>query len=872
MPSLDKGANQPSMKNSFFSTLCILTLSVVFVSGCATKRETSAKDVEQFDPLPPMAAVDSADLAPVEKKASSRSVTDLLREADRAFQAANTAQEAGDEEAALRHYSKMLELLTEADLDPKIFYSLREEFGAILNGTTKTASLYQPRPFTPLDDGAVAETPQHTSPGDLSAFDIPFPLPEPVLQEIDKIQNSYPKNFQIFLDRSHKYLPHIRQKLREAGLPEELAYLALIESGFQPKIVSRSGAGGMWQFMRPAAQRFNLRVDSHVDERYDWISSTDAAIQYLKSLHDDFGGSWPLALSAYNMGEGGLARAIEANGGETDLWRLIETPPASDRIRLETKEYFARFVASVIVAHSPERYGFKVNPVPAEELDQVPVNGAFSLSRLDEQMGYPEGTLARLNPALLNEMTPPVGPYHVLVPQGDTERLASALTTAEPVTVQYASGSYKVKRGETLAQIATRHGVSTTELMRINNIRSSRGLRAGESLKLPGGASEGMGGNSGDVIEPAPSDESVVAKVEAKDVDEKSPDSREAGNGGKTSRATKATYVVQPGDTLFDVAKAHKVSVADLQAWNNKSRRERLKVGETIVVSESAAEEAEPEPAVEEAPLETIASADSGEFHEVQPGEYPAKIARDYDVPLRDFLAWNNLGSKSTIKVGDKLVVAAGTPEQPREDVQEVAPVKEKAVEKEKVAEKAKDKVTAKDKDAAKSKDKDNAKTKDTAKDDAKDEEPMKLASAAPVKKGADDKAANGKKGADTKTSAKTHTVQKGESASVIADKYGIKISDFLAWNGLTAKSMLQAGKAYKIAAAGESAPPSKRGSAATAAAAAPAETVHKVATGQNPTTIARRYGVKLSDLYKWNKWDKNHVLQVGDTVVIRKG
>jgi membrane-bound lytic murein transglycosylase D len=111
------------------------------------------------------------------------------------------------------------------------------------------------------------------------------------------------------------------------------------------------------------------------------------------------------------------------------------------------------------------------------------------------------------------------------------------------------------------------------------------------------------------------------------------------------------------------------------------------------------------------------------------------------------------------------------------------------------------------------------------------------------------------------------HTVKKGESAGVIAEKYSVKLSEFLAWNGLTSKSVLQAGKAYKVSGGGEATtPPSKR------AAAAPAETSHKVATGQNPTTIARRYGVKISDLYKWNNWPKNHVLQVGDTVVIRKG
>jgi membrane-bound lytic murein transglycosylase D len=834
------------MKNYYVSTLCILTLALTFVSGCATTSKNAARDTEQFEPLPPTAAVEAETLEALESASgpgatgASRSVTDLLREADRAFQAANTAQEAGDEEAALRQYVLMLELLTEADLDPKIFYSLREEFGAILNGSTQNAGLYQARPSSPLDDGAVAPAPEHAAPGDLSAFQIPFPLPEPVLQEIDKIQNSYPKNFQIFLDRSHKYLPHIRQRLRENGMPEELAYLALVESGFQPKIVSRAGASGMWQFMRPAAQRFKLRVDSHVDERYDWISATDAAIEYMKVLNAHFNGSWPLALSAYNMGEGGLERAMAANGGETDLWKLFETPPASNRIRLETKEYFPRFVASVIVAHSPERYGFKVNPVPGEELVQVPVTGAYSLTRLDGQMGYTEGTLARLNPALLNETTPPTGSYHVLVPKTDTERFASALTSSEPVTVQYASDTYKVKRGETVSQIATRHGVSATELMRINGIRTARGLRAGETLKLPGGASEGKGGNSDDALESVAPEEVVVAKAAT----EKSTSTRKAGSVGKSTRA-KATYTVKPGDTLFDIAKAHKVSVTDLQAWNGKDRRERLKVGESLQVGDTVLAEAEAQPEVEEATSVKVASNDSGEFHEVKPGDYPAKIARDYDVPLRDFLAWNNLGSKSTIKVGDKLVVAAGTPEQVREgsepamkQVAEKAPEEKAAAKKEEVAKKGK---------AA--------------------EKEMKLASAAPDKKASGEKSSEKKKTSGAKAEATMHTVKKGESAGVIAEKYSVKLSEFLAWNGLTSKSVLQAGKAYKVSGGGEATtPPSKR------AAAAPAETSHKVATGQNPTTIARRYGVKISDLYKWNNWPKNHVLQVGDTVVIRKG
>lgn len=806
------------MKNKFFPALTIVTTSLIFVSGCATTKDSGARNGETFERLPVMEARGTT--ASGVRGETARSVTDLLREADKAFQAANAAQESGDEEAALRQYILMLELLTEADLDPKIFYSLRQEFGAILNSTTQHAGLYQPRTESPLDDGPVQPMAEAGSPGDLSAFSIPFPLPEPVLQEIDRIQNGYPKNFQIFLDRSQKYLPHIRQRLREHGLPEELAYLALVESGFNPKIVSRAGASGMWQFMRPAAQRFNLRVDSHVDERYDWISSTDAAIEYLKVLHNHFGGDWGLALSAYNMGEGGLQRAIEANGGATDLWQLFETPPASNRIKLETKEYFPRFVATVIVAHSPERYGFTVNPAPAEELHKVPVSGAFSLSRLDAQMGYEDGTLARLNPALLNEMTPPSGNYHVLTPRADAERMAQVLSNVQPEpAVRYASDTYKVKRGESVSSIATRHGVSTTELMRINGIRTARGLRAGETLKLPAGAVDsGQGGV--EVEEAAPLEEVTVAKSTAP--------TRKAGNLGGARE--KITYTVKPGDTLFDIAKAHKVSVADLQAWNDKSRRDRLKVGETITVGEAPVREEAP--AVVEERL-TVASNDgNGEFHEVKPGDYPAKIARDYDVPLRDFLAWNNLGSKSTIKVGDKLVVAAGTPEQVRDEVRVEASKAQKTVEK--PAEKV--------------------------------EKEVKVASAeTPEKKSAAEKKAPAKKEAP----AKTYKVQKGDSASTIAEKHGIKMSDFLAWNGLTTKSVLQAGKEYKVSGSGGSSatPPSKRGSAPEVQ-----ETVHKVTSGQNPTTIARRYGVKISDLYQWNGWSKNHVLQVGDKVVIRKG
>lgn len=739
---------------------------LMLVSGCSTTGQ-SPRGVAQFDPIPPMAA-GSETLESV----TPRTVTDLLRDADQAFRAANAAQEAGDEEAALRQYVLMLELLTEADLDPKIFYALRKEFGNILNSSSEQMALYQPRRSSPLDDS------EGYTPGEFAAFEIPFPLPERVLQEIDEIQNVYPKNFQTFLDRSQKYMPYIRQRLREEGLPEEMGYLALVESGFQPKIVSRAGAGGMWQFMRPTARRFNLRVDSHVDERYDWHSATDAAIDYMKVLYKEFDGSWPLALSAYNMGEGGLARAIASNGGERDLWTLIETPPASYRIRLETKKYYARFVATLIVAHSPERYGFKNNPIPPEDCVKHPVTGVYALSDLDREMGYPNGTLARLNPALLNEVTPPSGSYHVLVPSEDRSKFASALRSAEKM--RHAGGSYKVKRGETVSQIASRHGISPNELMRINGIRSARSLRAGQTLKLPGSyVPHGQGGSEESPATKEAPAEPTITVARNTEQNETSAAKRSAPSRGE------ASYVVKSGDTLFDIAKAHNVSVTELQTWNDKDRNSRLRVGESLYVGETASA---PSPA-------SSGGASGSTFHQVRAGEYPAKIARDYDIPLKDFLSWNNLGARSTIKVGDRLVVASSASTAPRPTVV----------------------------------------------------------------------GTNSDVPSIPKAEPKTHTVRKGESASVIAEKYGVKTSEFLAWNGLTSRSVLRAGKTYVV-----SAP--QGGKAVASRSEAPKDLTHKVAKGQNPTTIARRYGVKLSDLFKWNNWPKNHVLQVGEQVVIRKG
>ena len=763
-------------------------MAMVVMAGCTTTG--TGGDVSHFEPLP-QARVGASDLEPV----SPRPVTDLLRDAEKAFQDANEAQERNDSEAALRHYTLMLELLIEADLDPAIFYSLREELGSILDATTQQASLYERHHPSVTGEGFKPAS-------GFSEIKVPWPLPERVLAEIEDIQNRYPKNFQSGLDRSYRYVPYMRQELEKAGLPTELVWLAMVESLFTPKIVSRAGAGGMWQFMRATGRRYNLRVDSYVDERYNWQASTRAAIQYLKDLHDFFDGNWPLAVTAYNMGEGGLERAIAANGGERNLWRLIETPPASNRIRLETKKYYPKFLAYLIVTSNPERYGFKENPCPPEDVIRTPVKGMYALEDLEKQMGYSRGTLAALNPDLLREVTPPSGSYPVAVPAKDHKRFLAALK--EVSQIQYGRATHRVRRGETISQIASRYGVSQSELMRLNGVRSARSLQVNQVLRIPG-FNQGVG-------------------------------------GGASATAPNGVHVVARGDTLSGIARTYGVGVRDLQAWNSLGRRSTIRVGQKLRV----AKQGTPSPAPD---------AGNARYHVVRAGEYPAKIARAHNVDLEDLLQWNGLTKRSTIRVGDKLVVGS-------------AGVRGKTPDSNAKPAGAKTTYKVKRGDTASQiAEKHGVRLSEFLRWNGLTKRSMlRVGDECVVYTGEAPAAAPERRHEDNKL---FHVVKRGESAGTIAAKYRVPLSDFLQWNGLTKRSVLHVGDEYIVYTdnAPEAGGPTPTGEEALEGE----KIIHVVSRGHNPTTIARRYGVRVTDLFKWNNWPKNPVLHIGDKVVVYK-
>ncbi|MCC6144171.1 MAG: LysM peptidoglycan-binding domain-containing protein [Candidatus Hydrogenedentes bacterium] len=865
-------------RNAMSLRLAFGLIGLLLIAGCAG----TGRDVHQFSPIP-KAEVGSQSLDPVQP----RSVTDLLREADKEFQAANVSQEGGDREAALRHYTKMLELLLEADLDPGIFYSLRSEFENILDTSTEHAKLYDDNYKHLFRPGAVA--------GSYGPLQIPFPLPEPVLQEIEAIQQTYPKNFQAGLNRSSRYVPYLRAQFRQAGMPEELAYLAMIESMYIPKIDSRAGAGGMWQFMPSTAQRYDLRQDEYIDERYDWQKATASAIQYLQSLYTMFDGNWPLAISSYNMGENGIMRLCDGNGGERDLWKLLTVPPACEKMPEETKKYYARFLATIIVASNPERYGFTPAYEAPEETVRIPVQGSFTLADLNRVCGLEAGTLERLNPHLIREMTPAAGECQVSVPVASRhqfiaslKRLQSGEVPAMAAPVQVASApapaapapsrsaraakessrktpeanrtTHTVRRGETLGSIARKYKISNDDLLKENNLRSANRIFAGQKLRIPG---------SGDTKEdtPAPAQAPVeLAKATPPAAPEPAPKAEPAPEPEDAPKSAPApgapAYTVEKGDTLYDIAKAHDVSVANLQKWNNFDKGASLRVGDKIYVSDPTART----------------------YHEVASGENPSIIAAKYKVSTDDLLAWNNLSRNSLLRVGQKLAVfgsapaPAAAPAPAPEPVQAAAPapaadpaeVTHQVAKGESPYSIAKrygvtlddllawNKLTSSDglqvgqslviRDPARVPDQ----------PDAIDPS-ITLAADEPVRE----------QGQPEGTTKVVHKVAKGDSPYSIAQQYKVKTDDVLGWNKLSKKSTLQVGDECIIYVPSEKL--AKRSSSSSAAPAGAGTITHVVSSGHNPTNIAQRYGVKVSDLYKWNGWDKDHVLMPGDKVTVHK-
>jgi membrane-bound lytic murein transglycosylase D len=295
--------------------------------------------------------------------------------------------------------------------------------------------------------------------------------------------------FEQWLDRLAHYKPLVDGIFSEFDLPSDLVFLSLVESGFNPHAYSRARATGPWQFMKGTARLYGLRVDQYVDERRDPIKSTVAAARYLRDLYDLFG-TWPLAMAAYNAGEGKVLRALQKARAES-FWEIAQTR----HIRRETKEYVSRFVAATIIAKNPDRYGFSSEARDPYQFEEVVVHRPVHLRDVAKATGISFLELRRLNPELRRDVTPPTDPeYHLKVPVGAKAGVEQMLDSI-PAWNQSASSQrrgaqagqmpewYRVRVGDSLARIAKRFHLSVPELKARNNLMSHQ-IKPGDLLAI----------------------------------------------------------------------------------------------------------------------------------------------------------------------------------------------------------------------------------------------------------------------------------------------------------------------------------------------------------------------------------------------------
>jgi membrane-bound lytic murein transglycosylase D len=545
-------------------------LALVALVGCATGGHS----------LKPEALDGSSDGAAFDSSARVASPMDsefLVAEALEACESAETLWQQGDLEASLATLDVAYELLLQIPDDPSLIQQ-KDDLRHLIS--LRVVDIYRS---------------QLTTAADLNSA-IPLEINEHVKREIARFTGPERSFFIDSYRRSGRYRPMIVRKLREAGLPEELSWLPLVESGFKDRALSPARALGMWQFISSTGSRYGLDRSHWIDERMDPEKSTDGAIRYLADLHGMFG-DWMMALASYNCGENRVKRLIRRQeAGHLDrFWDLYGGLPS------ETARYVPRFLATVAIVREPEAYGLELpEPYHAIEFETVQVSRHLRLSDLDAALELERNALVGLNPELRHGTTPE-DRYALRVPAtvaaSFDEKVAALPAYVPPPEVTFAR--YRVRRGDTLSTIARRHRTTVNAIVHANKLGSRHRIRAGQRLKVPqrGGStpavSANRGGGSALVNHTVRRGDSLwrLASRYGSTVDRIKRD-----NGLRSDRlavgqkieirtgnsAGSRSYTVRRGDSVGLIAQAQKVSVDGLLRANGLSRSSRIYPGEVI--------------------------------------------------------------------------------------------------------------------------------------------------------------------------------------------------------------------------------------------------------------------------------------------------
>ncbi len=476
---------------------------------------------------------------------------------------------------------------------------------------------------------------------------------------------------EVYLERSSRYLPMMKNTLREYELPEDLVYIALIESGFSPVAHSHANAVGYWQFIRGTGKRYGLKMDPFIDERRDPVLSTRAAAEYFKTLYNMFG-NWHLAMASYNVGENRVKRAV-MKYYTRDYWELVKHRRSLPK---ETKHYVPKFIAAALIAKDPEKYGFtNINYQAPLDFDTVQLTNPVSMPKLAQAMNVEVEKLRLLNPKFRGDYVPQYRGAETMirVPLGMKEIATASIAGAiseQPKVIASEFFFYRIRSGDSLSTIARRHRTSVATLKRLNGLGNRTLLRVGQKLRV-----QDRGGSA--VSYEMPSQKSGVAAA--------SEPVEPATEGSQVNTQIKETHVVRRGENLTTIARKYGLTVAELRRLNNLNNRAVLRAGQTLRLKENepdssanrsdAAMKAKRLKGLNEKLVATRKLAKKSKVaiakalpkklviksqkHRVQKGETLAAIAARYRVTIGSIAKRNSMRNSSRLLAGAELVIPA---------------------------------------------------------------------------------------------------------------------------------------------------------------------------------------------------------------------